>query len=119
VEVQPLIRAGRSMRSGDLRGYIDGVPVDELANRFQVDQSTVQKHSASWITPSVAQAGAEAVGGSGQVVSGRSVVGQAVQAFRIAIDTVALALRRAGESLRPRRVGQPSTDFESLSAFGI
>jgi hypothetical protein len=28
-----------------IHGYVDGVPVDELAARFQVDQSTVQKHT--------------------------------------------------------------------------
>jgi hypothetical protein len=28
-----------------IHGYVDGVPVDELAARFQVDQGTVQKHA--------------------------------------------------------------------------
>src|ERR1039458_10331024 len=28
-----------------IQGYFDGVPVDELAGRLQVDQSTVQKHA--------------------------------------------------------------------------
>jgi len=33
-------------RSRELtQGYVDGVPVDELAATFQVDQSTVQKHA--------------------------------------------------------------------------
>ena len=28
-----------------IQGYSDGIPVDELAGRFQVDQSTAQKHA--------------------------------------------------------------------------
>ena len=40
-----------------IQGYSDGVPVDEMAGRFLVDQSTVQKHAPqARRTPSVPSA---------------------------------------------------------------
>jgi len=87
-----------------IQGYSDGVPVDELAGRFQVDQSTVQKHArrhglrrrSPRLGPNQT---AEAVR---LYLAGQSLA-KLSKHFGVATDTVALALRRAGVTLRPRR----------------
>jgi DNA-directed RNA polymerase specialized sigma24 family protein len=87
-----------------IQGYVDGVPVDELAARFQVDQSTVQKHARRHGLPRRSprlgpRQSEEAVR---LYLAGQSLA-KLAKHFGVASDTVALALRRAGVALRPRR----------------
>jgi DNA-directed RNA polymerase specialized sigma24 family protein len=87
-----------------IQGYSEGVPVDELAGQFQVDQSTVQKHArrhglprrSPRLGPNQTE---EAVG---LYLAGQSLA-KLSKHFGVATDTVALALRRSGVTLRPRR----------------
>jgi hypothetical protein len=86
-----------------IRGYSDTVPVDELAGRFQVDQSTVQKyarrHDLPRRSPRLGQNQIkEAITLYAEGESLMKLAGH----FGVATDTVALALRRAGITLRPR-----------------
>ena len=87
-----------------IQGYSQGIPVDELAGRFLVDQSTVQKHARRHGLPRRSprlgpNQTAEAVG---LYLAGQSLA-KLSKHFGVATDTVALALRRAGVTLRPRR----------------
>jgi DNA-directed RNA polymerase specialized sigma24 family protein len=87
-----------------IRGYSEGVPVDELAGRFRVDQSTVQKHArrhglprrSPRLRPNQTEEAARLY------LDGQSLA-KLSEHFGVATDTVSLALRRAGVNLRPRR----------------
>jgi DNA-directed RNA polymerase specialized sigma24 family protein len=81
-----------------IQGYSDGIPVDELAGRFQVDQSTVHglPRRAPRLGPNQTEEAARLY------LAGQSLA-KLGNHFGVATDTVALALRRAGVTLRPRR----------------
>jgi hypothetical protein len=91
-----------------IQGYSDGVPVDELADRFSVDQSTVQKHARRPDLPRRSpRLGANQVKEAITLYTeGQSLLHLPTH-FGVATDTVALALRRAGVTLRPRRGWSP------------
>jgi DNA-directed RNA polymerase specialized sigma24 family protein len=93
-----------------VQGYADGVPVDALAERFNVDQSTVQKHARrhglSRRSPRLGPNQTEEA--IRLYLSGQSLA-KLSQYFGVATDTVALALRRSGVTLRPRR-GWPQAE---------
>ncbi len=96
-----------------VQGYLDGVPVDELAERFQVNPSTVQKHvrqkGLPRRSPRLGQAHIEKA--IQLYIAGGSLANLGKH-FGIGEDTVAPALRRAGLALRPRagRVEDGSTE---------
>ena len=87
-----------------IQGYEDGGPVDEVAARFPVDQSTVQKHSRRRALPrrSPRLGPRHSEGAARLYLAGQSLA-KLSEHFGVATDTVALALRRAGDTLRPRR----------------
>ena len=87
-----------------IRGYADGVLVDELAAQFRVDQSTVQKHARRQGLPrrSPRLGPKQTEEAIGLYLSGQSLAKLSTH-FGVATDTVALALRRAGVTLRARR----------------
>jgi DNA-directed RNA polymerase specialized sigma24 family protein len=87
-----------------IRGYIDGVPVDELASRFQVDQSAVQKLARRQGLPrrSPRLGPRQSKEAARLYLAGQSLA-KLAKHFGVATDTVSLALRRAGVTLRPRR----------------
>jgi DNA-directed RNA polymerase specialized sigma24 family protein len=87
-----------------IQGYVDGVPVDELAVRFQVDQSTVQRHARRRALPrrSPRLGPRQSEEAARLYLAGESLA-KLSEHFGVATDTVALALRRAGVTLRPRR----------------
>jgi len=89
-----------------IHGYVDGVPVDELAARFQVDQSTVQKHAGRHGLPrrSPRLGPRQSEEAARLYLAGHSLA-KLASTFGVATDTVACALRRAGVALRPRRGG--------------
>ena len=94
-----------SYRVEDLiRGYANGVPVDELAAQFRVDQSTVQKHARRHDLPHRSpRLGPNQIKEAVTLYAeGQSLLKLAAR-FGVATDTVALALRRAGVTLRLRR----------------
>jgi DNA-directed RNA polymerase specialized sigma24 family protein len=99
-----LRRLGQAQVEELIQGYIDGVPVDELAARFQVDQSTIQKHARRQGLPCRSprlgpKQSEEAVR---LYLAGQSLA-KLSEHFGVATDTVALALHRSGVTLRPRR----------------
>jgi transposase-like protein len=87
-----------------IQGYSDGAPVDELAGRFQVDQSTVQKHARRHGLPrrSPRLGPNQTEEAITLYTEGQSLL-KLANHFGVASDTVARALRRAGITLRPRR----------------
>jgi DNA-directed RNA polymerase specialized sigma24 family protein len=87
-----------------IQGYADGVPVDELAARFQVNQSTVQRYVRRVALPrrSPRLGPSQSEEAARLYLAGQSLA-KLSQHFGVATDTVALALRRAGVTLRPRR----------------
>ena len=87
-----------------IRGYSEGVPVDELAIRFGIDQSTVQKHARRHDLPRRSpRLGPNQIKEAITLYTeGQSLLTLATH-FGVATDTVALALLRAGVTLRPRR----------------
>ena len=87
-----------------IQGYADAVPVDHLATQFGVDQSTVQKHARRHDLPRRSpRLGPNQSAEAAQLyLEGQSLAKLAMH-FGVATDTVALALRRAGVTLRPRR----------------
>jgi DNA-directed RNA polymerase specialized sigma24 family protein len=87
-----------------IQGYIEGVPVDELAFRFQIDQSTVQKYARRRVLPrrSPRLGPRQSEEAARLYLAGQSLA-KLSEHFGVATDTVALALRRAGVTLRPRR----------------
>jgi DNA-directed RNA polymerase specialized sigma24 family protein len=87
-----------------IQGFVDGVPVDELAARFQVDQSTVQKHARRHGLPRrSSRLGADPSEEAARLYLAGQSFAKLAKHFGVATDTVALALRRAGVALRPRR----------------
>jgi len=86
-----------------LQGYLDGVPVHELATRFDVNPSTVQKHvrgnGLPLRYPRLGPADIEEA--SNLYVSGSSLATLANH-FGVGKDAIARALRKAGVTLRPR-----------------
>jgi len=87
-----------------IQGYSDGVPVDELAGRFQVDQSTVQKHARRHDLPRRSpRLGPNQTEEAARLYLAGPSLAKLTKHFGVATDTVALALRRAGVTLRPRR----------------
>lgn len=97
-------RLDRSKVDQLIKGYTEGVPVDELASRFQVDQSTVQRHVRRHDLPrrSPRLGPRQSEEAARQYLAGRSLA-KLSEHFGVATDTVALALRRAGVTLRGRR----------------
>ncbi len=87
-----------------IQGYFDGVHVDELAVRFQVDQSTVQKHARRHgLSRRSPRLGPNQIGEAiTPYTEGQSLL-QLATHFGVATDTVALALRRVGVTQRRRR----------------
>jgi hypothetical protein len=87
-----------------IQGYIDGQPVDELASRFQVNQSTVQKHARRHGLPrrSPRLGPRQSEEAARLYLAGQSLA-KLSEHFGVATDTVALALRKSGITLRPRR----------------
>jgi hypothetical protein len=87
-----------------IKGYVEGVPVDVLADQFGVDQSTVQKHARRHDLPRRSpRLGPNQIKDAITLYAeGESLLKLATH-FGVATDTVALALRRAGVTLRPRR----------------
>jgi DNA-directed RNA polymerase specialized sigma24 family protein len=87
-----------------IQGYLEGVPIDVLAERFSVDQSTVQKHARRHDLPRRSpRLGPNQIKEAITLYTeGQSLLKLADQ-FGVASETVALALRRAGDMLRPRR----------------
>ena len=96
-----------------IQAYSDGVPVDELADRFGVDQSTVQKHARRHDLPRRSpRLGANQVKEAVTLYTeGQSLMKLAAR-FGVATDTVVLALRRAVVMLRPRPGWTPYVDSE-------
>jgi DNA-directed RNA polymerase specialized sigma24 family protein len=85
-------------------GYVEGVPVDDLADRFQVDQSTVQKHARrQGLRRRSPRLGPKQTEEAVQLYLAAQSLAKLAKHFGVATDTVALALRRAGVTLRPRR----------------
>jgi DNA-directed RNA polymerase specialized sigma24 family protein len=87
-----------------IQGYVEGVPADELAAKFDVDQSTVQKHARRHGVPhrSTRLGPVQTEEAARLYLAGQSLA-KLSDHFGVATDTVALALRRAGVALRPRR----------------
>jgi DNA-directed RNA polymerase specialized sigma24 family protein len=87
-----------------IQGYGDGVPVEVLADQFGVNQSTVQKHARRHELPRRSpRLGPNQTEDAVRLyLSGQSLA-KLSDHFGVATDTVALALRRAGVTLRPRR----------------
>ena len=87
-----------------IQGYIDGVRVDELASRFQVDQSIIQKHARRQGLPrrSPRLGPRQSEEAARLYLAGQSLA-KLAKHFGVATDTVSLALRRAEVTLRPRR----------------
>jgi hypothetical protein len=87
-----------------IQGYVDGVLIDELAARFHVDQSTVQKHARRHGLPrrSPRLGSQQSEEAARLYLAGQSLT-RLSKHFGVATDTVALALRRAGVTLWPRR----------------
>jgi transposase-like protein len=84
--------------------YRDGTPINELANRYRIDKATVHKRIVRLGLPrrkpclspaAVAESAAMNQSGRSLLAIGRHL--------GVAQGTVALALRKAGVSLRPRR----------------
>jgi len=92
-----------------IQGYVDGVSVDELATSFQVDQSTVQRHVRRHALPrrSPRLGPRQSEEAARLYLAGQSLA-KLSEHFGVATDTVALALRRIGVTLRPRR-GWPAS----------
>ena len=87
-----------------IKGYVEGVPVDVLADRFGVDQSTVQKHARRHDLPrrSPRLGPNQSAEAARLYLEGQSLANLANH-FGVATDTVAFALRRSEVTLRPRR----------------
>ena len=87
-----------------IKGCSEGVLVDEMAMRFGVDQSTVQKHARRHGLPrrSPRLGSNQTEEAVRPYLAGQSLA-KLSNRFGVATDTVALALRRAGVTLRPRR----------------
>ncbi len=87
-----------------IRAYADGAPVDELAARFKVDQSTVQKHARRHALPRRSpRLGPKQTEEAVRLYLAGQSLAKLSKHFGVATDTVALALRRGGVALRPRR----------------
>jgi len=87
-----------------IKGYVDGVPVDVLAERFSVDQSTVHKHARRHDLPRRSpRLGPNQTEEAVRLYLSGQALAKLSNHFGVATDTVALALRRAGVTLRPRR----------------
>ena len=87
-----------------IKGYSEGVLVDELAMRFGVDQSTVQKHARRHGLPRRSpRLGSNQTEEAVRLYLAGQSLAKLSNRFGVATDTVALALRRAGVTLRPRR----------------
>ena len=87
-----------------IQGYIDGVRVDELASRFQVDQSIIQKHARRQGLPRRSpRLGPRQSEEAARVYLAGQSLAKLAKHFGVATDTVSLALRRAGVTSRPRR----------------
>jgi len=65
-----------------IQGHADGVPADDLAARFRVDQSTVQKHARRHDVRRRSPRPGESISRSCPAVTRREVSGQAGEAFR-------------------------------------
>jgi DNA-directed RNA polymerase specialized sigma24 family protein len=80
------------------------VPVDVLAERFSVDQSTVHKHARRHDLPRRSpRLGPNQTEEAVRLYLSGQALAKLSNHFGVATDTVALALRRAGVTLRPRR----------------
>jgi hypothetical protein len=86
-----------------IQGYRDGVPVDELAIKFQVNPSTVQKHVRGHGLPRRSpRLGPTHIEEAIQLyMAGDSLVTLGKR-YGIGKDAVARSLRKAGTRLRPR-----------------
>jgi len=86
------------------QGYVEGLPVDVLAQKFSVDQSTVQKHARRHGLPRRApRLGPNQTEEAARLYLAGQSLAKLSDHFGVATDTVALALHRAGITLRPRR----------------
>lgn len=84
--------------------YAEGLPIDKLVAKFQIDQSTVQKHVREHGLPRRSpRLGQRQVEEAAQLYQAGQSLAKLSKHFGVATDTVALALRRAGVTLRPRR----------------
>jgi DNA-directed RNA polymerase specialized sigma24 family protein len=87
-----------------IKGYLEGVPVDVLADQFGVDQSTVQKHARRHDLPRRSpRLGPNQIKEAITLYTEGQSLLKLANHFGVATDTVAHALRRAGVILRPRR----------------
>jgi DNA-directed RNA polymerase specialized sigma24 family protein len=86
-----------------ITSYSERMPVDELAIRFGVDQSTVQKHARRKGLPRRSpRLGPNQTEEAVRLYLAGQSLAKLAKHFGVATDTVALALRRAGVTLRPR-----------------
>jgi hypothetical protein len=86
-----------------IQGYLDGVPVDELAIRFNVNPSTVQKHVRGHGLPRRSpRLGPTRIEESIQLYLAGDSLATLGKRYGIGKDAVARALRKAGIELRPR-----------------
>jgi hypothetical protein len=87
-----------------VQGYLDGVPVDELAARFDINPSTVQKHVRGRALPRRSpRLGPTHVEEAIQLYSSGQSLAKLGNYFDVSKDAVANALRRKGVNLRPRQ----------------
>ena len=99
-----VIRRLDATRMAELvQGYLDGVPVDELAVRFNVNPSTVQKHVRSQGLPRRSpRLGPTHIEDAAQLYLGGESLLTLGKRYGIGKDAVARSLRKAGVKLRRR-----------------
>ena len=86
-----------------LQGYLDGVPVHELAVRFNVNPSTVQKHvRGNGLPPRFPRLGPSDIEEASELYVSGSSLATLGNHSGVGKDVVARALRKAGVALRPR-----------------
>ena len=85
------------------QGYLDGVPVDDLAVRFEIDPSTVEKHVRGRGFPRRYPMLCPAhIAKATQLYANGESLSKVALRYGIGKDALARALRKAGVSLRPR-----------------
>jgi hypothetical protein len=87
-----------------IQGYVDGLPIGELATQFGIDPSTLQRHARRRGLPrrSPRLGPRQSEEAARLYLAGQSLA-KLSKRFGVATDTVAVALRRNGVTLRPRR----------------
>jgi hypothetical protein len=86
-----------------LQGYLDGIPVDDLAVRFGIDPSTVEKHVRRRDLPRRSpRLGPSHLEDATQAYRDGESLAMLAKHYGIGKDAVARALRRAGVELRVR-----------------